>query len=338
MKKIQTVTGAIAPEDLGFCQSHEHLCLLDGQSARCNPALRIDDLEASALELEDYFQAGGRAVVDAQPVGCGRDAEFLKKVSARSGVNIIASTGFHKLIFYPENHWIFSWTEERLAQFYIQELTKGMFMPCDSEEPYGQTDILAGQIKTALDREGLTPRYKTLFAAAVQAQKATGAALMVHTEAGVDARDLADYLEALGADLSHVIFCHMDRTEVDLSVHAELCRRGIAMEYDTIAREKYHDNCREIEIVRALLDSGFQSQLLMSLDVTRARLIRYGGQVGLGYILNVFLDYCKDRGISGGVLRDAFYNNPSKYFSMPSKSESSRILSLSKTEVKVAKE
>ena len=82
----------------------------------------------------------------------------------------------------------------------------------------------------------------------------------------------------------------------------ELCRRGIAMEYDTIAREKHRDNHREIEIVRAPLDSGFQSQLLMSLDVTRARLIRYGEQEGLDYILNVFLGYCKNQGISDAVL------------------------------------
>jgi hypothetical protein len=39
MKKIQTVTGPVDSENLGFCQSHEHLCIWDGQSARCNPAL-----------------------------------------------------------------------------------------------------------------------------------------------------------------------------------------------------------------------------------------------------------------------------------------------------------
>jgi len=316
--KIQTVTGPIAPRELGFCQSHEHLCLLDGQSAQCNPALRIDDPQASALELMDYFRAGGQSIVDAQPVGCGRDAGFLKKISVQSGVNIIASTGFHKLIFYPKNHWIFRWDKDRLAQLYIQELTEGMFAPCDHEEPFNQTNIQAGQIKTAIDREGLTPRYKVLFSAAVLAQKATGAPLMVHTEFGSDVVELADYLKGLGVDLHHVIFCHMDRTVSDLSVHAELCRRGIIMEYDTVAREKYHSNSREIEIVHALLDAGFQSQLLMSLDVTRARLIHYGGQVGLCYILNTFLNDCKQQGISESALQSTFFINPSKCFSISS--------------------
>lgn len=316
MKKIQTVTGPIDPKKLGFCQSHEHLCILEGQSALCNPALRIDDLQASSQELTDYYHAGGRAVVDAQPVGCGRDPEFLQTISRQSRVNIIASTGFHKLIFYPENHWIFHWKEEQLAELYVQELTGGMFAPCDDQEPDQQTSIQAGQIKTALDREGLTPRYQRLFSAAAQAQKATGAPLMVHTEAGSNVTELADFLEKLDVDLHRVIFCHMDRTVPDLSVHIALCQRGITMEYDTVAREKYHSNACEIEIVRALLDAGFQSQLLMSLDVTRARLLHYGGQVGLCYILNTFLDYCLHNGFSKAILQSIFYDNPSERFSM----------------------
>ena len=72
MKYVMTVLGPVAPQALGFCQSHEHLCILDGQSARCNPALRIDDPRASRLELEDYRAAGGGAVVDAQRCGAGR--------------------------------------------------------------------------------------------------------------------------------------------------------------------------------------------------------------------------------------------------------------------------
>lgn len=314
MKTIQTVTGQIAPENLGFCQSHEHLCLLDGQSARCNPALRIDDIQASALELEDYYQAGGRAVVDAQPVGCGRDPEFLQIISRQSNVNIIASTGFHKLIFYPENHWIFRWNEDQLAELYIQELTRGMFAPCDNEEPCRQTEIQAGQIKTALDSEGLTSRYQTLFRAAAQAQRATNAPIMVHTEFQSNPLELADYLQQLGVNLQRVIFCHMDRTISDLSIHAALCQRGCAMEYDTVARDKYHDNNREIEIIQALVSKGFQAQLLMSLDVTRSRLIRYGGQIGLCYILNHFRDVCLEHGVSKSILHDIFYNNPANFF------------------------
>ncbi len=316
MKYVMTVLGPVAPQALGFCQSHEHLCILDGQSARCNPALRIDDPQASRLELEDYRAAGGGAVVDAQPVGCGRDAEFLARISRESGVHVVASTGFHKLMFYPEDHWIFRWDEDALAELYRGELAEGMFAPCDGAPPARRTAIRAGQIKTALDAEGLTPRYEKLFRAAARAQTATGAPLMVHTEFGSDPGALADFLEGQGVDLTRVIFCHMDRTVAEPERHAALCRRGIAMEYDTVARGKYHGDGREVELVRLLLDGGLEDRLLMSLDVTRARLRRYGGEVGLCYILETFLPLLRACGVSGAQINRIFYQNPMERFAI----------------------
>lgn len=266
--------------------------------------------------MKEYYSKGGRAVVDAQPVGCGRDARFLEYISNESGVHIVASTGFHKLMFYPENHWIFNWSEEQIAELYQAELTQGMFEPCDDKEPGAQTEIRAGQIKAALDSEGLTERYRKVFGAVASAQKATGAPLMVYTEFHSNPVELADFLEEKGVDLTRVIFCHMDRTVADLSTHIELCKRGITMEYDTVARDKYHNDEREIEIVTTLLKEGFQSQLLMSLDVTRARLRSYGGEVGLCYILENFLAHCKQSGISEEALYDIFHTNPAKCFAV----------------------
>jgi phosphotriesterase-related protein len=99
---IRTVRGDIAPESLGFCQSHEHLCITKGRPAQVNPDLCIDDPDKSARELTRYREAGGQAVVDAQPVGCGRDPLMLETLSRTSGVHIIASTGFHRLCFTPK--------------------------------------------------------------------------------------------------------------------------------------------------------------------------------------------------------------------------------------------
>lgn len=316
MKDVITVLGPIAPEKLGFCQSHEHLCILNGQSAHCNPALRIDDPKTSRLELEDYHAAGGDAVVDAQPVGCGRDAEFLAQISQESGVHIVASTGFHKLMFYPEGHWSVCWDEDALTELYISELTEGMFVPCDSSRPAYRTPICAGQIKTALDAQGLTPRYRTLFRAAARAQMATGAPMMIHTEFGSNPTELADFLEDLGVNPERLIFCHMDRTVADLSVHEALCRRGINLEYDTVAREKYHSDEVEADIILALLEQGLEDQLLLSLDVTRARLKRYGGQVGLCYLLETFLPLLLRRGVTRVQLEKIFKANPARCFSI----------------------
>ena len=47
MKEIITVTGRIAPEELGFCQCHEHIAMSKGISYQINPALCMDDMEKS---------------------------------------------------------------------------------------------------------------------------------------------------------------------------------------------------------------------------------------------------------------------------------------------------
>ena len=106
MKEIITVTGRIAPEELGFCQCHEHIAMSKGISYQINPALCIDDMEKSLEEAKRFHLAGGQSFIEAQPCGANRMALELRSLSEDSGVHIIASTGFHKLCFYPKEHWI----------------------------------------------------------------------------------------------------------------------------------------------------------------------------------------------------------------------------------------
>jgi len=315
MRTVTTALGDISPESLGHCQSHEHICITKGRSSEINPDLLIDDPNKSAAELRDYRDAGGRAVVDAQPVGCGRDAAFLADASRAGGVHIIASTGFHKLMFYPEGHWIFSMAGGEIEKIFTAELTEGMYAGCDLSPPERKTGIKAGQIKTALDTEGLSERYKKLFTAAAGAAKTTGRALMVHVERGSDPLELADFLDGRGVEMSRVIFCHMDRMTPDIGTHREICSRGASLEYDTICRPKYHDDAREAEIITGILEAGFEDHLLMSLDATRARLGAYGGAPGLRYIIGVFIPFLMERGVSREHIRKAFVDNPARVFS-----------------------
>lgn len=307
---VQTVTGPIDPEALGFCQCHEHLLLQKGTSWEVNPALCLDDEEKSLLELRDYRAAGGRSLVDAQPVGCGRMADGLERLSIRSGVSVVASTGFHKLCFYPKGHWLFTMGEDELAGLFISELTEGMYLDCDHAPPKKQIPVPAGMIKTALDQGELTPLYEKLFHAAARAQTATGAPFMVHIESGSDPLDLFRRLQDWGVPPSSMIFCHMDRACPDLAVHEALLAQGIYLEFDTIGRFKYHDDAREIEIFQHLIERGFEDQLLFSLDTTRARLKRYTPDgVGLTYILSVFLEKMRAAGISEAVIEKISHQN-----------------------------
>ncbi|MDO4322552.1 MAG: hypothetical protein Q4C61_08480 [Lachnospiraceae bacterium] len=310
MKTIMTVQGPVCPEELGFCQCHEHLAISKGTSWEKSPVLLIDDLEKSTQEAARLMKSGGGTVVDAQPGGCNRIEKNLLAISKKTGLNIVASTGFHKLCFYPEGHWLFTLSEDELRGIFIHELTAGMFSNIDTEFHSDCSSIRAGIVKMALDTEGLTPIYRKLFAAGAEAARAADVPVMVHIEQGSDPIALFHFLKERRVPPKRMIFCHMDRAIPDLEIHKQLLAEGIFLEYDTIGRFKYHSDLREIEIFQTMLSEGFGDQLLFSLDTTRARLKSYEEQaIGLDYLFTSFLPLMRHCGIAEGQIEKISHSN-----------------------------
>lgn len=283
-----TVTGPIAPEELGVCHAHEHLWIDDGPSAQCDPNLRIDDFHRTLQELQTFRTAGGGAIVDAQPVGCGRDPQRLHDLSRNSGVHIIASTGFHMRRFYPEDSRIFALSAAEAQVLFEHELTEGMYTGPDEAYDRRSTPIRAGIIKCALDVPARFPFYRALFAGAAAAARSTGAPLLLHTEKGADLPAFLNHIQALGLPMEQLIVCHLDRTHPDLDLHVRVGQAGAYLEYDTIARYKYHDDRTEYTILAYMVHAGLRDKVLIGQDSTRARMTAYGGQPGLDFILRRF--------------------------------------------------
>lgn len=299
MRDIVTVTGNLACDKVGFCQFHEHLLLSKGKSFEINPALYMDDIEAGCEEAKRFLAAGGNTIIDAQPGGCNRMADGLAEISKRTGIHIICSAGFHKMMFYPQDHWIFSWNEKELENFFVQELTIGVNNRCDKTFENNVGDQKAGIIKCALDAENLSSQYEKLFRAAAGAAIRTDRTMMVHIEKGSDPLLLLEFLLKLGVSAKRLVFCHMDRVTADLSVHKKVLEQGVYLEFDTIGRFKYHSDAHEIALFKELIDAGYEDQLLFSLDTTRERLKAYNPDgVGLDYILTTFIKDMKASGIT----------------------------------------
>lgn len=299
MRDIVTVTGLLPKSEVGFCQFHEHLLLQKGRSYEINPALCMEDISTSAKEAARFHAAGGRTLIDAQPPGCGRMAEGLAEISHMTGVHIICSTGFHKMIFYPEEHWIFKKSRHELEALFVQELIYGVNNRCEKIFTDHVGEQKAGIIKCALDQENLSLQYEKLFLAAAGAAKQTGRAMMVHIEKGSDPLLLLDFLLDQGVQAHQIVFCHMDRAIPDLAVHKKVLDAGVYLEFDTIGRLKYHSDEQEIALFQTLLDQGYEDQLLFSLDTTRERLKAYNPDgVGLDYILKTFCPAMRNAGIS----------------------------------------
>ena len=312
MNMIRTVLGDIDPEVLGFTHCHEHIFIERNKSASINPALLIDDYAKSLQELILLRKAGGSALVDAQPVMAGRMAEWLVKASQDSAINIIASTGFHKTCFYYEDSYIFHQTEQEIADLYLNEIKQGMLSSIQTGMQ--RLDARAGIIKVAVDSGGIFADkiYEKLHSAAAAAQSESGVPVMCHMEAGTDAEEVIRFYTDAGVPAKSIWLAHLDRADDDIGHHKAAASGGTYLEYDTIARHKYHSDVYECKLIIDMIAAGYGNKLLLGLDSTRERLESYGGKPGLTYLHDVFVPYLKSNGVTENEILGLMRDNPGK--------------------------
>lgn len=311
MSIIRTVTGDKSPEQLGWCQCHEHIFVADGPSRAINKALHMDDYDKSLAEVILYKNAGGNSFVDAQPYKCGRMAANLARLSEQTGVNIIACTGFHKTEFFENAEWLEQQTEDSLTSTYIREVEQGM----ESDGEF--ISAKAGIVKCAAisGEHNANKTYAKLFAAVANAARATGAPVLVHFDSGADAFSVVKFFEEKGIEANRLMLCHLDRTMYDFGYHRELASGGVYLEYDTVHREKYHSDEDEIKLIEYIVNEGYTGNLLLGLDTTNERLKSYGAVFGLDDILSRFRFMLEER-IEKDIINTIMVDNPSKALSM----------------------
>ena len=308
---VRTVRGDCSSRDLGFTHCHEHLFVFPIRGVRLAWRLVIDEYERTKSELLSFRSAGGRSLVDAQPFGAGRNAQLLARVASDTGLHIVASTGVHRSAFYPGDSWIFRAAADELAELFVSEIREGMYCYDPVNLRAGRTGAPAGIIKVGMDAEGFTPHYRNVFEAAARAHRETGAPILTHTELSTWGREQAEFLLERGVPPASIIISHMDRA-ADLTDNLAIARLGVYLEYDTIARCKYHDEETEIRLIRGMIRAGFGDRIVLGMDVTRDRLPAYGGRFGLAYLAESFLPRLRGRGLGRKQIEALMVDNPAR--------------------------
>ncbi len=277
--------------------------------------IKIQHYEKTREEVLIFKEKGGGALVDVQPFGAGRHAGYLKKLSEETGIQIIAATGFHKASFYSNRFWSFEASVHDITDLFISEIEEGMY-EYDYTHPFQkQSSIKAGVIKIATGRDGLTAYYKKVFDAAAQAHRVTGAPIITHTEHSSWGIEQAAYLIDREVKPESIIISHMDR-EIDIQKNSELAELGVFLEYDTIARSHYHTDKEEISLIKAMVDYGFDRQILLGMDSTRDRFSTYGSSFGLDYIVSSFIPILRANKIRNISIDRMMRENPKRALSM----------------------
>jgi phosphotriesterase-related protein len=300
MNKIRTVLGDILPEQLGFTYSHEHLwCSPPDQQP--DRDFELMDYDKSLEELKHFKEIGGQSLVEGSAIDYGRNAHMLAKMSEESGVNVVATTGFNKHVYYPD--WVNDKSIDEIENILVKDLTQGI----------DDTDIKAGYIKVGSWLQLIHPLEEKTTIAAAHAQRKTGAPVWMHTEAGTMGVEMLEILQNGGADLSKVVVGHSDRNP-DPYYHLQLAKTGAYVQFDGCGKIKYGTDYVRIELLKNLIQHGFQERILISGDMGRkSYLSAYGGGPGFRYIKTKFIPRMIEEGISADIIHTIFVENPARW-------------------------
>lgn len=309
-RMVETTLGPLPIEGLGWINAHDHVIMDGGYTVVRTPDFNLDSVEKAIEEMTCWQQAGGGAVVDAQPFGCGRNVRKLIEVSKATNLPIFVATGFQSREFYLPDHWQYKYDEDTIAELIYQECAEGVDLNGYESPIVVRSPIKAAFIKVAGDYQKVSSHTRKHIRAAGQVHKRTGVPILVHTETGTAADLLLDALEQAGIDPRHVMLCHIDRN-YDFYLHRQLARRGAFLQYDTPGRIKYQPESIVVDLMRRMFDAGLGSQILLGGDMARRSYWKaYGGGPGFDYLLKQFTPRLRDEGFSEQDLQMIWHDNP----------------------------
>jgi len=303
--EVITVLGAIAPEEMGVTQTHEHL-ILDAYDHYGDYGFVIDDEELVARELQEFTRLGGKTICDVTLDEIGRNPQALARLSRVAGINVVMGCGWYREFAYPEI--VAEKNSNELAEILVREIEIGV----------GDTGIRAGLIgEIGTGRHYIKPAEERVFRAAALAQQKTGVAISTHTTRwGTLALEQIAMLREFGADMQKVIIGHLgDRIGVQHLL--PIAEQGVYLEIDNIGYTDYQPEWVRADNVAALCKEGFAEKVLLSEDICLLKHLKYQGGKGYGYLLEVFVPLLKERGVSEEQIHQMLVINPAKVLSRP---------------------
>lgn len=316
MGKVRTVLGDIDSETLGVTNMHDHLLISAGVGVMKEPDIHLDSVDKACQELELFKAAGGRAVVDMMPVATGRDAPGLVEVSRRTGVHIVACSGFHQVQYYTPDHWVYTYPLDAIVDLFIADVTVGMDRYDYRGPIVERISAKAGVLKAATEYHTVPAKTERLFEAVAMAHLATGVPISTHTTYGTMALEQVELFVKYGVDPSAVIIGHLDRN-MDFAYHKAVAETGAMVLYDGPSRVKYYPDSALVELICRMVDAGFGGQIVLGNDLARRSYrVSYGGGPGMGYLLNTFVPRLRAAGLGEDDIHRIFVANPSKALSL----------------------
>lgn len=318
MPFVRTVLGDVDAAALGVTYAHEHLVIDGGRPVQLFPDFRLDSVEAAVAELAPAQALGLRAVVDAMPADCGRNATKLAEISRRSGVHVVAPTGLHHERYYHDRHWSAVLDGDEIAALFVADVTDGIDANDYAGPVVRRTPYRAGVVKIAGDVDGLTPIQEKVFAAAAAAHVQTGVPILTHCEGGTAGPLQAQFLIDRGVRPANIVLSHTDKV-VDRGYQREIFSSGAMVEYDQGFRWQPGVENGTLTLLGWAFEDGFGDRVVLGMDAARRGYWTvHGGAPGMAWLLGAFAAAMTARGIGRAEQALLFVANPARAFAFAS--------------------
>lgn len=341
MRYVQTVCGAIAPEEMGFTLHHEHIFWdldiylpkdldVNDETDPRNQDISLEnlsqirakfqqhsknviqhDIGIAEKELFWFKEAGGSTICDCTVRGIGPRPKLLKEVSARTGVNILAGTGYYCYSALTE------------AENKLDKDAKAEQILRDLQQGFDGTDIKAGFIKVGV-QDIYTEEDRTSLAAAAIAQKQTGAPILIH-QPGLDhhAPQIFEVLTNNGGDLSRTVMCHCDPLLPDLDYIDSIAKAGAYISFDffgldgVLGKTLFLPTDKDrIFSIWELIGRGDIEKIVISHDTVYKTMLRQFGGYGYAHIQSDMWPLMLANGYTQDILDQISIQNPMAIFSL----------------------
>jgi phosphotriesterase-related protein len=233
-------------------------------------------------------------MVDGGHPDMGRDINFLRQLSMKSGMPIVAGGGFYAQPFYPKE--ISTMSEDQIVQALVKQV---------ETDPIG----VFGEIGSW---DYITKDERKVFRAVGRASVATNLPIFTHTGIpGKSALEQLDLFEDVGVDPKRVVIGHLGNlVDPNVEIHRAVCRRGAFIGFD---RQGGQGDVQQVPLVMKLIEAGYADNLMFASDLSAINQTKKGGGPGYARTLTVFVPKLKAAGASDEVLRQIMQDNPRRF-------------------------
>ncbi len=323
-QSVNTVTGTLAPRELGVTLVHEHLIFGYPGWGYDTAAPAYDRKKTAALCVEmirDAQKYGLKTIIDATPNDGTRDPELYKMVSQETGINIICATGLYTeeegapVYFKTRAHFSGNpaGVVREMYETFMKDITVGI-------EGSG---VKAGVIKVGTGKGKISSYEEMVLEAAVMAQKDTGVPIITHTDAGSMGPQQADYLISKGVDVKKLMIGHMCGSS-DLQYHREVLQKGVFTALDRFGLDIIFPDSQRTATLLGLLREGRERQIMISQDSVMQWLGRpftlpepalpLVANWNISHIFKNIIPALKEAKITDSQIRTMLVDNPARLF------------------------